>query len=87
MDCNEEEDIMAYQIKVSLMYIKPAIWRRLSVPGKITFSQLHQIIQAAFGWLDYHLYKFKVGNTLITIPYDLYAPIDLYGEEVKDLDS
>jgi len=78
---------VAYQIKISIMYIKPTIWRRLRIPGKITFSQLHQIIQAAFGWLDYHLYKFQMGNTILTVPDDFYAPGELYGEEIEELDS
>lgn len=46
---------MAYQIKVTLRRIDPPTWRRLRVPGNITFEQLHQVIQASFGWLNYHL--------------------------------
>lgn len=78
---------MAYQIKISIMEIEPAIWRRLKIPGNITFQQLHQIIQAAFGWLDSHLYKFQFDKTIITTPDDDYAPGELYGEDKIELDS
>ena len=78
---------MAYQIKISIMEIQPAIWRRIRIPGNITFQQLHQIIQAAFGWLDYHLYKFRFDKTIITIPDDDYAPGELFGEDTVELDS
>jgi len=78
---------MAYQVKISIMEIKPVIWRRLRIPGNITFQQLHQIIQAAFGWLDYHLYKFEFDKIVITIPDDQYAPGELFGEDITELDS
>jgi len=55
---------MAFQIKVTLRGINPPIWRRLRVPGIITFEQLHRVIQASFGWLNYHLYQFEVGSTV-----------------------
>ena len=77
---------MAYQIKISLKEIKPEIWRRIKIPGNITFQQLHQIIQAAFGWLEYHLFKFDFPNTVITEPDPSYAPGELYGEGIKELD-
>lgn len=72
---------MAYQIKVTLSRIKPEIWRRLKIPGNITFAQLHRIIQVAFGWQDYHLYNFQLDGTVIAIPDDDYAPGELYGED------
>lgn len=78
---------MAYQIKIMIKDVEPAIWRRLRIPGNITFQQLHQIIQAAFGWLDYHLYKFEFNKTVVTIHDDDYAPGELYGEDFTELDS
>jgi len=49
---------MGYQLKVSIDGIEPPIWRRLKVPSKMTFDDLHNVMQAAFGWLSYHLYGF-----------------------------
>lgn len=78
---------MAYQIKITIKDIEPAIWRRLRIPGNITFRQLHQIIQAAFGWLDYHLHNFQFDKYVVAISDDNYAPGELYGEQLKELDT
>ena len=51
----------ALQIRVALTEIEPAIWRRLIVPASIS-GQLHRVIQAAFGWWDYHLQEFRIGG-------------------------
>lgn len=49
-----------FQFKVEISYIKnPPVWRRLCVSSKTTFDEFHQIIQAGFGWQDYHFYQFS----------------------------
>jgi hypothetical protein len=78
---------LAYQIKISLKEIEPEIWRRLIIPGNITFRQLHQIVQASFDWLGYHLYKFQFPKTVITEPDDSFAAGELYDEDIVELDS
>lgn len=51
---------MLLQLKIQIKGIsKPPVWRRLLVPDHFTFSQLHQVIQNAFGWDDYHLFQFS----------------------------
>ena len=40
---------LLYQFKITLLDIKPAIWRRIQVPD-CTLADLHEYIQAAFGW-------------------------------------
>ncbi len=52
-----------YQIKVTLEYSKPPIWRRIQVPGDINLRKLHRILQEVMGWSDYHLHQFIVGET------------------------
>jgi hypothetical protein len=49
-----------YQLKVTLRGIKPAIWRRLLVPGNLNLERLHRIIQDAMGWEHSHLHSFEV---------------------------
>jgi hypothetical protein len=48
-----------YQFKVTLLDVKPAVWRRIQVPDS-TLADLHEYIQAAFGWWDYHLHQFAI---------------------------
>ena len=57
-----------FQLKVTLKGTKPAIWRRVLVESSATLDQLHEVIQAAFGWWNYHLYEFEFGRTRYGIP-------------------
>jgi hypothetical protein len=51
------------QIKVGLARVtKPPVWRRLQLPAETSLDELHRIIQAAFGWQDYHLHVFEAGD-------------------------
>jgi len=50
------------QLRITLLGIAPPIWRKLLVPQSMTLADLHHIIQAAFGWLDYHLHEFEIGG-------------------------
>ncbi len=58
-----------YQIKITLEVVKPAIWRRLSVPGNASLSWLHAAIQLAMGWTNSHLHQFEVGGRLFSDPH------------------
>jgi hypothetical protein len=51
---------LVYQFKITLKAIEPLIWRRIQVPSKYTFWDLHVAIQDAMGWLDYHLHEFRI---------------------------
>ena len=51
-----------YQLKVTLDGIRPPIWRRLLVPGPVTLTDLHDILQAAMGWRDCHMHAFEVAG-------------------------
>jgi hypothetical protein len=57
----------AYQLKVSLRDIRPPVWRRLLVPD-CSLARLHEAIQVAMGWANYHLYSFEVGDEGYTDP-------------------
>ncbi len=58
------------------------MWRPLKVPASVTFHQLHRIIQVAFGWQDYHLYKFEFEDAVV-VEDDPDFPIEeLYGEDL-----
>lgn len=48
------------QLKVVLAGSEPPIWRRIQVPGGLTLSALHSVLQAAMGWENYHLHEFKI---------------------------
>ena len=50
---------LLFQFKITLLDIKPKIWRRIQVPD-CTLVDFHEYIQAAFGWENYHLHQFEI---------------------------
>jgi hypothetical protein len=50
------------QLKLTLVDIKPPVWRRIAVPSQITLRRLHEIIQAVAGWEDRHLHEFDLAH-------------------------
>jgi hypothetical protein len=51
---------MQFIFKIQLKnVIEPKVWRRVSVPANFSFARFHLVIQAAFGWGNYHLYQFS----------------------------
>ena len=51
-----------YQLKITLKYIRPPIWRRVQVLSTTTLHQLHLIIQATMGWYNCHLHSFSIAG-------------------------
>lgn len=51
-----------FRVRVDLLRTKPPVWRRIEVPGDITLPRLHDVLQAAMGWTDSHLHRFRMGN-------------------------
>ncbi len=49
-----------HQLKVTIMGIKPPVWRRVVVPSRSTLAELHDVVQAAFEWWGYHLHDFDI---------------------------
>ena len=50
----------AFQLKIQLKWTNPKIWRRVIVPTSMTLRDLHDVIQAAMGWEDYHMHEFVI---------------------------
>ena len=57
-----------YQIKVTLLGTKPAIWRRLLVPASMTLAKLHDVLQTAMGWAGGHMHEFRTADRHFGIP-------------------
>ena len=48
-----------FDLDVSLLGVTPRIWRRFLIRKNCDFHELHDTIQKACGWQDYHLYEFR----------------------------
>lgn len=69
-----------YQFKVTLLDIQPKIWRRIQVPD-CTLRDLHEYIQAAFGWENYHLHQFEIDGVRYSQPAQDGADFDIDFED------
>jgi pRiA4b ORF-3-like protein len=51
------------QIKVKLLGVaRPPVWRRLQLRADTRLDHLHEILQAALGWENYHMHVFSFGD-------------------------
>jgi hypothetical protein len=79
-----------YQVKITIEEIEPPIWRRLHVPADMALATFHDVIQAAFGWWNYHLHQFLVDSLHFGVPDpefadELPATIDERNVRLRDL--
>lgn len=56
----EETFDHVFQFKVTLMVVRPPVWRRIQIPHTCNFWDLHIAIQDAMGWSGYHLHEFRM---------------------------
>lgn len=68
-----------HELRVTLLDVRPPVWRRLRVPSALPLSTLHLVLQVAFGWDNCHLHEWRVGDRT-------YGPPDEeeWGEELDD---
>lgn len=71
----------AFQFKISLLEIKPTIWRRIQVSDLYSFWDLHVAIQDSMGWWDYHLHHFGTDNPITEKKEIIGIPEYCYDEE------
>jgi pRiA4b ORF-3-like protein len=63
-----------YQLKISLMHVRPSVWRRVKVSADTPLGGLRLVIQAAMGWDGDHLHQFTVNRRNFSDPaYELDA--------------
>src|ERR1700737_2930829 len=49
-----------YQLHILLLQISPPVWRRLHVRSDSSIATLHDLLQIAFDWSDFHLHRFVI---------------------------
>ncbi|MGP9723929.1 plasmid pRiA4b ORF-3 family protein [Corynebacterium sp. AOP40-9SA-29] len=70
-----------FRLTVQINNSDPSIWREIEVRSDVRLSRLHDVIQAAFLWQDYHLHRFSLGGDdfdptaeLFLCPFDVNEP-------------
>lgn len=56
------------RLHIALADTDPLIWRRIEMPVDANLKMLHDAIQGAMGWLDYHLWEFEAGDRRYGLP-------------------
>jgi hypothetical protein len=64
------QSLPLYELKITLRGSKPAIWRRVQVPGSINLNRLHDVFQIVMGWTDSHLHQFVDAPIVYSVPSD-----------------
>lgn len=57
-----------WRITIRLTGVMPIVWRTILVRPATKLAMLHRYVQAAMGWLDYHLFQFAIGGRTYEIP-------------------
>ena len=55
-------EVRGFRVRLDLHGAKPPVWRRLDLPGDLTLPRVHDVIQAAMGWTNSHLHRFRTGR-------------------------
>ncbi|MGH3588437.1 MAG: plasmid pRiA4b ORF-3 family protein, partial [Pseudonocardia sp.] len=71
-------DVFTYRVRIDLKGTKPPLWRRLELASDLFLDDVHDVIQAAFGWTDSHLHRFGCGPEYFSHDTEYYlCPFDV----------
>lgn len=65
------------RLRISLDDIRPKIWRVVEIQTSASLKAVRDVIQAAMGWQDYHLWDFDAGGRRYGLPDPQWAIDDL----------
>lgn len=72
MICNMRDlldpDRFIVRADAHILDIEPKISRILELPISLNLAQVHEVLQAAFGWTDSHLHQFNIGGLVYGAP-------------------
>jgi len=63
-----DPDSFIVRTEIHILGIEPKISRTLELPITLNLAQLHEVLQAAFGWTDSHLHQFNIGGLIYGAP-------------------
>jgi hypothetical protein len=71
-------DVVTYRVRIDLKGTTPPLWRRCELASDLFLDDLHDVIQAAFGWTDSHLHRFGCGPEYYSHDTEYYlCPFDV----------
>lgn len=69
-----------FEFEIKLKGLAPPIWRRVQINADNTFEDLHMLLQIVFGYQNYHLFDFNVGDVNIAMPDETGELINRNGD-------
>src|SRR5438128_1415423 len=76
-----------WELRIELLDVEPAIWRRIVVPVAIKLHKLHVVLLWTMGWSGGHLHEFVIGHNHYGVPdSDFDTPPRVQREERVTLD-
>ncbi|HKX22352.1 MAG TPA: plasmid pRiA4b ORF-3 family protein [Rhizorhapis sp.] len=75
------------RLHIALGDTDPLIWRRVDMHVEGSLKMLHDVIQGAMGWLDYHLWEFELGDRRYGIPDPEWPDDSLFAAKNTKLKS
>jgi hypothetical protein len=63
-----DPDPIIVRADVHIIGIQPPVARTLELPLDLNLAQLHEVLQATFGWTDSHLHQFNIGGLTYGAP-------------------
>jgi hypothetical protein len=57
-----------FQLKIALVGVRPAVWRRVLIPASATLGDLHRVIQVVLHW-DNDLYRARTTRTVCELAF------------------
>ncbi len=57
-----ETNAFVVRAEIHIVGIQPPVTRTLELPMDLNLAQLHEVLQATFGWTDSHLHQFDIGG-------------------------
>jgi hypothetical protein len=63
---------VTYRVRADLRETRPPVWRRLELSSGLFLDEVHEILQAAFGWTDSHLHRFGSGPSYYSPETEYY---------------
>jgi hypothetical protein len=71
---------LLFQFKITLVGMKPPIWRRIQVRD-CTLTDLHDIIQVVMGWENCHMHQFIIDGERYSTPHPGDFDLDFKNEK------
>jgi hypothetical protein len=72
------------RLRVQLLEVRPAVWRRIEIRADATFWALHVALQNSMGWTDSHLHDFELPTADVDEPVWIGMP-DLDGDDWREV--